>query len=411
MKNGNREETAVEILENGSVTSPRGFTAAAVAAEIKYTGRTDLTVICSKVPAKATAVYTQNKFKGAPLQVTEENLADGMAQAIVVNSGIANAGMGAEGKRQARQMADWTAEALHVAKNDVVVASTGVIGMSLPMDRVKAGIDKVAGALYADGGHAAARAIMTTDTQPKEMAVQLRIDGKVVTIGAMAKGSGMIHPNMATMLGFLTTDVNIDSEALRAAFKANIDDSFNMVSVDGDTSTNDMVVILANGQAGNSLLTVDSPEFPAFREALREVCVTMAQKIAADGEGATKLIEVTVYGAATEQDARLAAKAIAASSLVKTAVYGNDANWGRIACAAGYSGAQFDPSLVNIFIGDVQVAQNGMGLDFDENKASEALRQKKVRIVVDFKSGSGKATAWGCDLTYDYVKINADYRS
>lgn len=401
----------MQILENGSVTSPRGFTAAAVAAEIKYTGRTDLAVVYSKVPAQAAAVYTLNRFKAAPLQVTEQNIANGMAQAIVVNSGIANAGMGAEGMRLAREMSDCAAEALGVAKDDVVVASTGVIGMPLPMEKVKNGIQKVSKALYADGGHDAARAIMTTDTVCKEMAVQLRIDGKVVTIGAMAKGSGMIHPNMATMLGFITTDVNIDNKALQTAFKANIDDSFNMVSVDGDTSTNDMVVILANGQAGNAVLTEESPDFPAFKEALRAICIEMAQKIAGDGEGATKLVECTVTGAATKADARLAAKAIIASSLVKTAIYGNDANWGRIACAAGYSGAQFDPDKVNIFIGDVQVAQNGMGLEFDEAKATETLKQKKVNILVKFNIGTEEATAWGCDLTYDYVSINADYRS
>ncbi|MBQ5368996.1 MAG: bifunctional glutamate N-acetyltransferase/amino-acid acetyltransferase ArgJ [Peptococcaceae bacterium] len=401
----------MQILENGSVTSPRGFTAAAVAAAIKYTGRTDLAVVYSKVPAQAAAVYTLNRFKAAPLQVTEQNISNGIAQAIVVNSGIANAGMGAEGMRLAREMSDCAAEALNIAKDDVIIASTGVIGMPLPMDKVKNGIQKVSKALYADGGHDAAKAIMTTDTVCKEMAVQLRIDGKVVTIGAMAKGSGMIHPNMATMLGFITTDVNIDNKALQAAFKANIDDSFNMVSVDGDTSTNDMVAILANGQAGNTLLTEESPDFPAFKEALREICIAMAQKIAGDGEGATKLVECTVTGAATKEDARLAAKAIIASSLVKTAIYGNDANWGRIACAAGYSGAQFDPDKVNIFIGDVQVAQNGMGLEFDEAKATETLKQKKVNILVKFNIGNEEATAWGCDLTYDYVSINADYRS
>lgn len=401
----------MQILENGSVTSPRGFTAAAVAAEIKYTGRNDLAVVYSKVPAQAAAVYTLNRFKAAPLQVTEQNISNGIAQAIVVNSGIANAGMGAEGMRLAREMSDCAAEALHIDSTNVIVASTGVIGMPLPMDKVKTGIQKVSQALYADGGHDAAKAIMTTDTVCKEMAVQLRIDGKVVTIGAMAKGSGMINPNMATMLGFITTDVNIENSALQSAFKSNIDDSFNMVSVDGDTSTNDMVAILANGQAGNAVLTEESPDFPAFKQALREICIEMAQKIAGDGEGATKLVECTVTGAATKEDARLAAKAIIASSLVKTAIYGNDANWGRIACAAGYSGAQFDPDRVNIFIGDVQVAQNGMGLAFDEAKATELLKQKKVMILVQFNIGIEEATAWGCDLTYDYVSINADYRS
>lgn len=401
----------MKILENGSVTTPKGFKAGAVAAEIKYKGRTDLAAVYSEVPAKAAAVYTLNKFKAAPLQVTEENLSDGTAQAIVVNSGIANAGMGTEGYKQAKQMSDWSGEALGIPSASCIVASTGVIGMPLPMDNLHKGVEAVAKVLKDDGGHDAAKAIMTTDTHPKEMAVEVEIGGKPVTIGAMAKGSGMIHPNMATMLGFLTTDVNIDGEALKAAFKSNIDDSFNMISVDGDTSTNDMVVILANGKAENECLTLDSPDFPVFKEALRVIAIEMAQKIAGDGEGATKLVETTVKHAKNDGDARKAAKAIIASSLVKTAVYGNDANWGRIACAAGYSGAEFDPNLVDIFIGNIQVAKDGMGLAFDEEKATELLKQKKVQILVDFHIGDYDATAWGCDLTYDYVKINADYRS
>lgn len=400
------------ILEDGSVTSPKGFTAGATAAGIKYVGRNDMTIVYSAVPAQAAAVYTLNKFKAAPLQVTEANIGtNGMAQAIVVNSGIANAGMGTEGMSQARQVSDWTAEALQISADDVVVASTGVIGMPLPMEKMKAGIQALTEVLNENGGHDAARAIMTTDTVCKEMAVQLEIGGKTVTIGAMAKGSGMIHPNMATMLGFLTTDVNIEQNALKTAFKANIDDSFNMVSVDGDTSTNDMVVILANGQAGNDVLTLDSPEFPEFQAALREICTTMAKKIAADGEGATKMIECTVTGAQNREDARKCAKAVIASSLVKAAVFGNDANWGRIACAAGYSGATIDTDKVNIYIGDIQVAKNGMGLKFDEEKATETLKQKTVRILVELNIGDVEATAWGCDLTYDYVSINADYRS
>lgn len=400
------------ILEDGSVTSPKGFTAGATAAGIKYVGRNDMTIVYSAVPAQAAAVYTLNKFKAAPLQVTEANIGtNGMAQAIVVNSGIANAGMGTEGMSQARQVSDWTAEALQISADDVVIASTGVIGMPLPMEKMKAGIQALTEVLNENGGHDAARAIMTTDTVCKEMAVQLEIGGKTVTIGAMAKGSGMIHPNMATMLGFLTTDVNIEQNALKTAFKANIDDSFNMVSVDGDTSTNDMVVILANGQAGNDVLTLDSPEFPEFQAALREICTTMAKKIAADGEGATKMIECTVTGAQNREDARKCAKAVIASSLVKAAVFGNDANWGRIACAAGYSGATIDTDKVNIYIGDIQVAKNGMGLKFDEEKATETLKQKTVRILVELNIGDVEATAWGCDLTYDYVSINADYRS
>jgi glutamate N-acetyltransferase/amino-acid N-acetyltransferase len=292
-----------------------------------------------------------------------------------------------------------------------VVASTGVIGQPLNIEPIKNGIPSLVEGLSDNGSEFASEAIMTTDTVKKEIAVEFIIGGKTCKIGGICKGSGMIHPNMATMLGFITTDVNIENKALQAAFKANIDDSFNMVSVDGDTSTNDMVAILANGQAGNEILTEESADFPAFKQALREICIAMAQKIAGDGEGATKLVECTVTGAATREDARLAAKAIIASSLVKTAIYGNDANWGRIACAAGYSGAKFDPNKVNIFIGDVQVAQNGMGLEFDEAKATETLKQKKVNILVKFNNGEEEATAWGCDLTYDYVSINADYRS
>lgn len=402
----------MKIIADGGVTSPKGYLAGAVAAGIKYMDRTDLALVYSEAPAKAAAVYTTNQFKAAPLKVTEKNLAaHGTAQAVVINSGIANAGMGALGMEQAQQMADWTAQVLGLKNSDIVVASTGVIGMSLPMEKVQTGITMVKEALAADGGHAAAQAIMTTDTVCKEMAVAVEIGGKTVTIGAMAKGSGMINPNMATMLAFLTTDAVIDNDALHRAFKANIDDSFNMVSVDGDTSTNDMVVILANGRAENPVITEDSADFAVFQAALKEICIAMARKIASDGEGATKLIEAEVTGAATLADARLAAKAIIASSLVKTAVYGNDANWGRIACALGYSGAEFDADKVNIFIGEIQVAKDGMGIAFDEAAATEVLKQKEVKILVELNIGAAKATSWGCDLTYDYIKINADYRS
>ena len=398
-------------LENGSVTSPKGFLAASAAAGIKYVGRTDMAMVYSEVPAKATAVYTLNKFKAAPLRVTESNLANGQAQVMVINSGIANAGMGTVGMEQAQAMSDWTASTMGIAKDDVIVASTGVIGMPLPMDKVEAGVGLLKDALYADGGHDAAKAIMTTDTVCKEMAVSFEVKGTTVTIGAMAKGSGMIHPNMATMLGFFTTDANITLEALQQAFKANIDDSFNMVSVDGDTSTNDMVSIMANGKAGNELIEVGTPAFEEFKEGLRVISIAMAKKIAADGEGATKMIECHVTGAHTTKDAKVAAKAVICSSLVKSAVFGNDANWGRIACAVGYSGIDFNPDLVNIYIGDVQVSQNGMGLAFDEEAAAKALGKSEVLLTIELNDGDGEATAYGCDLTYDYVKINADYRS
>lgn len=401
----------MQELIQGSVTSPKGFLAAGIAAGIKNSGKKDVAMVYSIVPAKAAAVYTLNKFKAAPLQITEQNISNGIAQVMIINSGIANAGMGKVGLEQARQMSAWAAQAAKVDSTDVIVASTGVIGMPLPMDTLHNGIQEVQAALTIDGGHDAAAAIMTTDTVCKEMAVAVEIGGTTVTIGAMAKGSGMINPNMATMLSFITTDAAIELDALQAAFKSNIDDSFNMISVDGDTSTNDMVAILANGQAGNSPIQLGTPEFEIFQTALKHICVTMARKIAADGEGATKLITATVTGAVNITDAKLAAKAIIASSLVKTAVYGNDANWGRIACALGYSGANFEPDKVNIYIGEVQVAKDGMGLEFDEAKATEILKQNEVVLLVELNIGDAQATAWGCDLTYDYVKINADYRS
>ncbi len=400
----------IKMIEGG-VTAPKGFMAAGAAAGIRKKGRPDVAVVYSTVPAAAAAVYTMNQFKAAPLQVTESNLANGQAQAIVVNSGIANAGMGQVGLEQARQMSDWAAETLGVGTTDVIVASTGVIGMPLPMEKIHDGVAKAASQLQAAGGHEAAYAIMTTDTVQKEAALEIQLGGERVTLGAMAKGSGMIHPNMATMLGFVTTDAAIEASALQKALKAVVDETFNMISVDGDTSTNDMVAVLANGLAGNPLITADSEEWGVFTEALQTLCTVMAKAIAQDGEGATKLIEATVSGAKTKDEARLAAKAIISSSLVKAAVYGEDANWGRIACALGYSGAVFDPAGVAIYLGDVQVAKDGMGLDFDEEKAAQVLKQKQVTITAQLGAGEYQATAWGCDLTYDYVKINADYRS
>jgi len=396
---------------NGGITSPQGFKAAGVACGIRKKGKKDLALVYSEVPAQAAAVYTLNKFQAAPLQITKEHLQDGIAQAIVVNSGIANACMGEQGLKAAREMAEITAEALQIKTEDVVVASTGVIGIPLPMDLISNGIKEASGALSFDGGADAAEAIKTTDTTTKEVACQLEIAGKTVTIGAMAKGSGMIHPNMATMLGFITTDASIESKCLQKVLQRATDATFNMISVDGDTSTNDMVVILANGLADNPTITTESEYLKDFEAAIVEVCTILARMIAQDGEGATKLIEVEVVGAKSLEDARKGAKAICASNLVKAAIFGEDANWGRIITALGYSGAEVDPHQVDVYIGDLLVAQKGTGLAFDEDRAKQILKEKEVKLKVDLNLGEARAKAWGCDLTYDYVKINADYRS
>lgn len=400
----------LQHLKN-SVTAPKGFKAAAVASGIRYHERTDLALIVSDVRAECAAVYTQNKFKAAPLTITEQNLVNGKCQAFVCNSGIANAGMGEVGLKNARQMSDMTAEALNIAADDVVVASTGVIGMPLPMDKLENGIKKAAETLDYNKGLEAAFAIMTTDLVVKECSLTYEYQGKTVSIGGIAKGSGMIMPNMATMLGFITTDANISAEALKKIIKAGVDKTFNMISVDGDTSTNDMVAVMANGMSGIALLDNDEKGLALFTEALNTVFLYLAKAIAKDGEGANKLIIATVRGAKDEKDAKLAAKAIINSSLVKTAVFGCDANWGRIACAVGYSGADFHQEDVDIYIGGVQVAQKGMGLSFDEEKAKEILEKDEVTITVDLGAGTAEATAYGCDLSYEYVKINGSYRS
>jgi len=400
-------------IENlkGCVTAPKGYRATAAACGIRYHGRTDLGLIVSDVRANCAAVYTQNKFKAAPLTITQENIKDGYAQAFVCNSGIANAGMGKVGLDCAKQMSDITAEALQIDKNDIVVASTGVIGTELPMDKIENGVKQAVQTLRYDGGLDAAFAIMTTDLVVKECMVQFEYQDSIITIGGIAKGSGMIMPNMATMLGFLTTDAKLSSAALKAALKKAVDKSFNMISVDGDTSTNDMVAIMANGMACDCLLDEDSEGMALFEDALQKVCLYLAKSIAKDGEGATKLIEATVKGAVSEEDAKVAAKAIINSSLVKTAIFGSDANWGRIAAAVGYSGAYLEQEKVDIFIGDIQVAKNGMGIAFDEEKAKAILEKDSVTICVDFGLGDFTATAYGCDLSYDYVKINGSYRS
>lgn len=397
----------------GGVTAPAGFLAAGVRADIKGTGgsKKDVAILASRVPCAAAGVYTTNVVKAAPVLLTQELTETGRLQAIVANSGNANACTGEQGMRDAAEMARLTAEALGLEAGAVGVASTGVIGVHLPMDRVAAGIAAAAAALSPDGGDDAARAIMTTDTFSKQIAVQVELGGVPVTIGAMAKGSGMIHPNMATMLGFVTTDADVEPAALRAALQAATARSFNMITVDGDTSTNDMVVALANGLAGNPKVMMGTPAYDEFAAALEQVLTYLAREIARDGEGATKLIEVQVKGAANLADARRAARSVCGSSLVKAAVFGEDANWGRVLAALGYSGAAFDPNRVDLWLGDLQMMAAGAPVAFDETAAAQVLKGKEVRFVADLHAGEAEATAWGCDLTYDYVKINGSYRT
>ena len=401
----------LEIQEvTGGVTAAAGFRAAGVAAGIKRE-RKDLALILSDTPCQAAATFTTNRVQAAPLQVSREHLQRGPVRAIVCNSGNANACNGPQGLADARRMAALAARAVGVEPHEVLVASTGVIGVPLPMEKIEAGIQKAALALSESGSAAAAEAIMTTDTRPKEAALSLQIGGRSVKVGGIAKGAGMIHPNMATMLAFITTDAAVEKAFLQASLRQAVDRSFNMVSVDGDTSTNDMVVVLANGRAGGETIEAGSAAAWAFQEALTALCIRLARMIAADGEGATKLIEITARGAATQEDARRVVRAIATSPLVKTAVYGEDANWGRILCAAGYSGAAFDPDCASVFLGDLPVYREGSGLPFDETRAKEILRAKEVRITVDLGAGAEEATGWTCDLTYDYIRINASYRS
>ncbi|MGI6712288.1 MAG: bifunctional glutamate N-acetyltransferase/amino-acid acetyltransferase ArgJ [Bacillota bacterium] len=401
----------------GGITAAPGFQAAGVHAGIKKSNKTkpDIAIIFSETPAVTAGVFTQNYVKAAPVLVSQQVVSQGIARAVVINSGNANACTGDKGVEDAHLMACWTAEGLGIDSKQVLVGSTGVIGHQLPMDRVKIGIKKAVPALSVDGGHQAAIAILTTDLATKEVAVQLNLGGTVVTIGGMAKGSGMIHPNMATMLAFITTDASIEQATLKNAVKKAADKSFNMITVDGDTSTNDMFVVLANGKAQNKIIKEAGADLDAFQEALDYVCIELAKMIAKDGEGASKLIEAEVMHAATEEDARTVAKAVVSSNLVKSAMFGEDANWGRILCSVGYSGARINPDKVDIWIasanGAEKMAVQGMGLDFDENRSKEILKEKEIRIIIDLNEGTAGAKAWGCDLTYDYIKINADYRT
>ena len=397
----------------GGITAPAGFMAAGIHADIKGKGgsKKDVAILFSKLPCAAAGVYTTNKVKAAPVVLSQAVTAQGSLQAVVINSGNANACTGERGMQDARAMVSQSAKALGLEPEQVAVASTGVIGVPLPMDRVKTGISKAAAAISDEGGQAAAEAIMTTDTFDKQYALQFELGGAQVTIGAMAKGSGMIHPNMATMLGFVTTDAAVDAGALHVALKAATEKSFNMITVDGDTSTNDMVIAMANGMAKSPQVVLGTTLYETFATALEAVLTHLAKEIARDGEGATKLMEVRVKGAPTVDDARKAAKSVCSSSLVKAALFGEDANWGRILCAMGYSGAEFNPDKVDLWVGDVQTMAAGTGLAFDEEAATLVLKEKGVVITADLNSGQAEATAWGCDLSYDYVKINGSYRT
>lgn len=402
----------------GGVTAAKGFLAAAAAAEIKYKGRTDMAMIYSEAPCVAAGTFTTNVVKAAPVKWDQDVVYNhAHAQAVICNSGIANACTGAEGYGYCKETADAAAEILGISPDSVLVASTGVIGMQVPIDRIKNGVKMMAPVLSGtlEAGTEAAKAIMTTDTVKKEVAVQVEIGGRTVTVGGMCKGSGMIHPNMCTMLGFVTTDVNISKEMLQEALSEDVKDTYNMVSVDGDTSTNDTVLLLANGMAGNPEITEKNEDFEAFRKALNFVNTTLAKKIAGDGEGATALFEVKVIGAESKEQAVTLSKSVVTSSLTKAAIYGHDANWGRILCAMGYSGAQFDPEKVDLYFesraGKIKIIENGVSTGYSEEEATKILSEDEVTAIADVKMGDYSATAWGCDLTYDYVKINADYRS
>ena len=399
----------------GGVCAAKGFTAGGIHCGIrKNRTKRDLALIVSEVPAAAAATYTTNLVKGAPLTVTKAHIADGYARAIICNSGNANT-CNADGIEVAEKMSALLADALSIDASDVVVASTGVIGQPLNIEPIAAGIPALIVSLSADGSDAAAEGIMTTDTIKKEVAVEFTVGGKVCRIGGIAKGSGMIHPNMATMLVFITTDCAIAPQMLQKALSADIRDSFNMVSVDGDTSTNDMVTVLANGMAGNAEITADGEDYTAFCAALNAVTADLCRKIAADGEGATKMLECIVTGAADTATAKTVAKSVICSSLLKAAMFGADANWGRVLCAIGYSGACVDVNKVDVSFrsdkGTIDVCKNGAGIPFSEEIAKEILLEKNIDILIGLNSGDATATAWGCDLTYDYVKINGDYRT
>ena len=402
----------------GGVTAAKGFEAAGVEAGIKYKNRMDMALVYSEVPCKAAGTFTTNVVKAAPVKWDYKVVHESeYAQAVIINAGVANACTGAEGYGYCLDTAKSAGKAFGIPEESVLVASTGVIGMQLPMDKILAGVEKLAEAKGGslEHGTLASKAIMTTDTVNKEIAVEFEVGGKTAVIGGMCKGSGMIHPNMCTMLGFVTTDVNISKELLLKALQKNVKDTYNMVSVDGDTSTNDTVLLLANGMAGNPEITEENEDYKAFCEALNVVNTFLARKIAGDGEGATALFEVKVINAASKEEAVILSKSVVTSSLTKAAIYGHDANWGRILCALGYSGVQFDPEKVDLYFesaaGKLKIIENGVSTGYSEEAATKILSEEEVTAIADMKMGEACATAWGCDLTYDYVKINADYRS
>ncbi len=403
---------------DGGVTAAKGFEAAGAEAAIKYQNRKDMAMVYSKVPCKAAGTFTTNVVKAAPVLWDRDIVTNSeYAQAVVVNAGIANACTGKQGLDYCRREAEVTGRLLGIPAEAVLVGSTGVIGMQLPMDRIEAGIAKLVEAKSdtLEAGHTAACSIMTTDTISKEIAVSFELDGKEITVGGMSKGSGMIHPNMCTMLAYITTDMAISKELLQEALSTSVADTFNMITVDGDTSTNDTCLVMANGMAGNTEVTQKGEAYDRFFEALNYVCTYLAKKMAGDGEGATKLFEAKVVNARSKEDARTLSRAIVGSNLSKAAIYGCDANFGRFLCAMGYSGAQFDQNDVELFFesenGRLQVFDHGTPIVFDEEKALQIMKADAVTVYVDMHEGEAKATAWGCDLTYDYVKINADYRS
>ncbi|MHB1458549.1 MAG: bifunctional glutamate N-acetyltransferase/amino-acid acetyltransferase ArgJ [Armatimonadota bacterium] len=394
----------------GAITYAKGFKAAGIRAGIKQSGE-DMALIVSDVPSCAAGVFTLNVVKAACVTINRSRLPSETIRAILVNAGNANSYTGAQGHADALETADRTSKLLGVSPEDVLIASTGVIGHLLPMEIMRSGIDLAAGSLSADGGEDAARAIMTTDTFPKEAAAEVVIGGKPVRIGGICKGAGMICPNMATMLAFITTDAAIAPHVLQKCLTQAVNKSFNCVTIDGDSSTNDMALILANGAAGNPMLSADSPDLAVFQDALDAIGISLAKQIARDGEGATKMIEITVAGTETSADAAQIAKTIANSPLFKTMMFGNDPNWGRVLAAAGRAGVDFDPSVVNLRFGDIDLVRAGEPVDFPQNEAHALLKNPEVKVRIEVGAGPGEATVWTCDFSYDYVKINAEYHT
>ena len=410
----------MKIIKDGTITNVKGIKAAGISAQLKKSGKKDLALIYSEKKAVSAAVFTKNLVKAAPIILNMENIKNGNTQAIIVNSGNANSCTGKTGLENAKKMTEFAANELGLKKEEILVQSTGIIGVQLDMEKIETGISKICKEISKDGGNDAAAAIMTTDTFTKQICAEIEIDGKTVTVAGMAKGSGMIHPNMATMLAFTVTDVNIEKLLLQKIFSEITDSTFNMISVDGDTSTNDMACVIANGASENKKIVDENSEgYNKFKEALHFVNQELAKLIAKDGEGATKLIEVTVTGAKSKKDAQKVAKSVITSSLFKAAVFGEDPNWGRILCAVGYSEAELIVDKINIFLGNdinalqkgIQVAKNGMGIEFDNEKAVKILKNEKVEILIELNDGEFSSTAWGCDLSYDYVKINAEYHT